>query len=65
MIKSGVTDGEQIASHLTHSKSAKGWLGVRSAARRAMAQGKYDWNWNNVDKYGRQVDYSQYKGPED
>ena len=65
LLRSGVTDGTQIASYLTHSKSSNGWLGVRSAARRAMAQGKYNWSWDNLDKYGRQVDYNQYKGPSD
>jgi len=44
LLKSGVTDGKQIASHLTHSKTAGGWLGVRSAARRAMARGEYNWD---------------------
>lgn len=65
LIKSGVTDGKEIASHLTHSKTAGGWLGVRSAARRAMAQGAYDWKWDRMDKYGRQVDHNKYKGPKD
>lgn len=65
LIKSGITDGKTLSAEMDHSKTAGGWLGVRSAARRAMAQGKYDWNWGTVDKYGRQVDYSQYKGPDD
>ena len=65
MIKSGVTDGKQLASQMDHSKTSDGWLGVRSSARRAMAQGKYNWNWDTLDKYGRQVDYDQYKGPQD
>lgn len=65
LINSGVTDPAKISQQLDHSKSAKGWLGVRSAARRAMAQDKYDWEWKTVDKYGRQVDPSLYKGPED
>lgn len=56
---------ENIVKHMDHSKSAGGWLGVRSAARRAMALGEYKWNWPTVDKYGRQVDYNQYKGPQD
>ena len=64
-INSGETNPEEIVKHLDHSKSANGWLGVRSAARRAMALGKYDWNWNKVDKYGRQIDPSKYKGPKD
>ena len=65
MINSGITDPKELVKHMTHSKSANGWLGVRSAARRAMALGEYDWNWPSLDKYGRQVDYSQYKGPQD
>lgn len=43
LLNAGVTDAEQIAKELDHSKSAGGWLGQRSAARRAMALGKYDW----------------------
>ncbi len=65
LINSGVTDPKLLAEHMTHSKSANGWLGVRSAARRAMALGEYDWDYPTVDKYGRQVDYSKYKGPQD
>lgn len=44
MIKSGITDGATLSTEMDHSKSAGKWLGVRSAARRAMAQGKYDWD---------------------
>ena len=65
LINSGVTDSEKLAEHLTHSKNAGGWLGVRSAARRAMALGKYLWGWDQVDKYGRQIDSTQYRGKED
>lgn len=43
-IKSGVRDGKVLAKHMDHSKTAGSWLGVRSSARRAMAQDKYDWN---------------------
>ena len=65
VINSGETSPDKIAKHLDHSKSANGWLGVRSAARRAMALGKYDWNWKQVDKYGRQIDKEKYIGPKD
>lgn len=56
---------EAVVEQMDHSKSASGWLGARSAARRAMALGEYDWNWPTLDKYGRQVDYNKYKGPKD
>lgn len=56
---------QAVVSRMNHSKNAGGWLGVRSSARRAMALGKYDWNWPTLDKYGRQVDHTQYKGPQD
>ena len=59
------SDTSEIAKHMTHSKNAGGWLGVRSSARRAMALNKYDWQWKERDKYGRQIDSSTYKGPED
>lgn len=65
MINSGIVDPTQLVTEMDHSKSAGGWLGVRSSARRAMALGKYDWNWKTLDKFGRQVDYSQYQGPND
>lgn len=56
---------EAVVKEMDHSKSAGGWLGVRSAARRAMALGEYDWDWKEVDKHGRQIDSSKYKGPKD
>ena len=56
---------EAVVEQMDHSKSAGGWLGARSSARRAMALGEYDWNWPTLDKYGRQVDYDKYKGPKD
>jgi len=59
------TNVNNIVKNMDHSKSANGWLGVRSAARRAMALNKYNWNWKEKDKYGRQIDSSIYKGPED
>ena len=65
MINSGITDPRELVKQMDHSKSAKGWLGVRSAARRAMALGEYDWDWKTVDRFGRQVDYTKYRGPED
>ena len=58
-------DVNNIVRNMDHSKSANGWLGVRSAARRAMALGKYNWKWNELDKYGRQIDSSIYRGPQD
>lgn len=58
-------DVKNIVKNMDHSKSANGWLGIRSAARRAMALGKYKWNWGEVDKYGRQIDSSVYQGPQD
>ena len=58
-------DVKSIVKNMDHSKSANGWLGIRSAARRAMALGKYKWNWREVDKYGRQIDSSVYQGPQD
>lgn len=65
MINSGITDPEQLITQMDHSKTAGGWLGTRSSARRAMALGKYNWDWEFLDKFGRQVDHSQYKGPDD
>lgn len=56
---------ENIVKQMDHSKSAGGWLGVRSAARRAMALGEYNWKWNETDKHGRQINSTQYRGPED
>lgn len=64
MINAGITDPEQLVTQMDHSKSAGGWLGVRSAARRAMALGEYDWNWEDKDKYGRHVQ-SSIKGSQD
>ena len=42
MINSGITDPKELVKQMDHSKTAGGWLGVRSAARRAMALGEYD-----------------------
>lgn len=55
MLNSGITDGNILAKEMDHDKSSKGWLGVRSAARRAMAKNLYDWNPKRVDKFGRQL----------
>ena len=66
LVSSGVVDPVKLAAELNHSKSAGGWLGVRSAARRAMALGEYDWAWKHVDRYGRHTSNGErYKGPED
>lgn len=56
---------QAVAKAMSHSKNAGGWLGVRSSARRAMALGEYKWNWPELDKYGRQVNRTQYRGPQD
>lgn len=65
MIDAGVTDPKILVTEMDHSKTEGGWLGVRSSARRAMALGEYDWNWAEKDKFGRQIDSRQYKGPDD
>lgn len=65
MINSGITDPKELVKEMDHSKDAGGWLGVRSAARRAMALDEYDWDWKTLDRFGRQVDYNKYKGPQD
>ena len=56
---------QAVVNGMDNSKNSGGWLGVRSSARRAMALGAYDWEWPELDKYGRQVDYTQYKGTQD
>ena len=58
LLESGNFTSQQIANELDHSKNAGGWLGVRSAARRAMATGYYYWNSPNQDTLGRHVDPS-------
>lgn len=65
MINNGITDPEQLTVQMDHSKSAGGWLGVRSSARRAMALDKYEWDREEKDKFGRHIDKSKYQGPED
>lgn len=65
MINTGVVDPNELVKQMDHSKKAGGWLGVRSAARRAMALGKYDWRHKDVDKYGRQIDINTPKSPQD
>lgn len=65
MLSTGITDGSELSKELDYSKNSGGWLGVRSSARRAMALGKYDWEHSEVDKYGRQIDSTQYKGRDD
>lgn len=56
LIENGETNPEVLVTEMDHSKTAGGWLGVRSAARRAMALGKYNWQWESKDKYGRHLD---------
>jgi GH24 family phage-related lysozyme (muramidase) len=43
-LKAAIASGDlfKIISEMNHSQTADGWLGVRSAARRAMALGGYD-----------------------
>lgn len=58
LLESGEFTPQQVANELDHSKNSNGWLGVRSAARRAMATGYYYWNSPNQDTLGRHVDPS-------
>lgn len=51
-----IGDINSIIKEMDHSKDAGGWLGVRSAARRAMALGEYMWNYKHKDKLGRHID---------
>lgn len=44
LVRNGVTDPNKLITELDHSKSAGGWLGDRSAARRALALGQFRWN---------------------
>lgn len=53
MLEDGITDPKLLVKEMNHSAKAKGWLGVRSSARRAMALGKYDWNAKREDIHGR------------
>ena len=55
LLESGNFTSQQIANELDHSKNSGGWLGVRSAARRAMVTGYYYWNSPNKDSLGRHV----------
>lgn len=66
LVDSGIVDPVKLVVELDHSKNARGWLGARSAARRAIALGKYDWDWKYVDKYGRHTSNGKrHKGAED
>lgn len=53
MLEDGITDPKLLVKEMNHSAKAKGWLGVRSSARRAMALGKYNWNAKRKDIHGR------------
>ena len=55
LLESGNFTSQQVADELDHSKNSNGWLGVRSAARRAMVTGYYYWNSPNKDTLGRHV----------
>lgn len=75
-LKTHIENGDHyitIAAELDHSmnhsidednKDIGSWLAVRSAARRAMALGEYDYNWQHKDKYGRHILPGQF-GPQD
>lgn len=52
-IKAG--DIDSIIKEMNHSKTAGGWLGIRSAARRAMALGEYMWDYKYKDSLGRHI----------
>lgn len=42
MLENGITNPEQLVKEMNHSANEDNWLGVRSAARRAMVLDKYD-----------------------
>lgn len=65
MLEDGVTDPRQLVKEMNHSASANGWLGVRSAARRAMALGEYDWQPKKVDIHGRALREDMTVGQKD
>lgn len=65
ILDSGETDPIKIAEHLDHGSAENGWLGIRSAARRAMARDVYDWNPAKVDAYGRALDPNKKVGKQD
>ena len=62
-LKAHIENGDHyvtIAAELDHSMNHDGnkgsWLAVRSACRRAMALGQYDYKWSYTDGQGRQLD---------
>lgn len=65
MLNSGVTDAVELSKQMDHNKSSTGWLGVRSASRRAMARDAYDYNAPKKDKYGRVLDPNKQVGEKD
>lgn len=65
MINSGIVDPNILVKEMNHSQTHNSWLGDRSAARRAMALGKYNWNHKTVDKYGRHLDPNKPVGKQD
>lgn len=65
LLDSGEDNPNKLIIEMNWNKDNNGWLGVRSAARRAMAVDKFDWDWKHKDIHGRDIDHNQYKGPED
>lgn len=65
LVRNGETDLSKLISELDHSKTVRGWLGDRSAARRALANGQYRWNWKYVDEKGRHYNPNIPLGSED
>lgn len=76
-LKAHIENGDHyvtIAAELDHSmnhsvdknnKNLGSWLAVRSACRRAMALGQYDYKWSYTDKQGRQLDPTKTVGKQD
>ena len=65
LVSDGIIDPKVLITELNHSKTKDSWLGDRSAARRALALGKFKWNWKHVDKYGRHLDPNKPVGVQD
>ena len=76
-LKAHIENGDHyvtIAAELDHSmnhsvdknnKNLGSWLAVRSACRRAMALGQYDYKWSYTDNQGRQLDPTKTVGKQD
>jgi hypothetical protein len=50
---------------MNHEGELGSWLAVRSAARRAMALGEYDYKWSYKDNQGRHLDPTKTVGKQD